>query len=57
MMYFTVKIEKEKSEYVKVCAPNVLVAVKWAVEHCTTEGATVEDVVYVNGEPVAVVEG
>lgn len=57
MMYFTVKIEKEKSEYVKVCAPNVLVAVKWAVEHCTTEGATVEDVVYVNSEPVAVVEG
>ena len=56
MKYFTVEIKKEKSEYMKVCASNVLVAVKWALENCTTEGAKVEDVVYVNSEPVAIVE-
>lgn len=56
MKYFTIEIRKEKSEYVKVVAPDVLVAVKWALEHCTTEGAKVEDVVYVNSEPVTIVE-
>ena len=56
MKYFTVEIKKEKSEYVKIVASNVLVAVKWALENCTTEGAKVEDVVYVNSEPVAIVE-
>ena len=56
MKYFTVEIKKEKSEYMKIVAPNVLAAIKWALENCATEGAVIEDVVYVNSEPVAVIE-
>lgn len=57
MKYFTVEILKDgKSEFVKVAAANVLVAINWVLKHCKTEGASVADVVYVNSEPVAVVE-
>ena len=56
-MYFTVEIKKEKSEYVQVVANDVVTAINWALQHCETEGATVEDVRYVNGAPVAIVEG
>lgn len=56
MKYFTVEIKKEKSEYVKIVAKDILTAIDWVLKHCTTEGATVEDVVYVNSEPVAIVE-
>lgn len=57
MKYFTVEILKnEKSEFVKVAAANVLVAINWVLNNCKTEGASVADVAYVNSEPVAIVE-
>lgn len=57
MMYFTVEIKKEKSEYVQIVASDVVTAINWALKHCETEGATVSDVRYVSGAPVAIVEG
>lgn len=57
MKYFTVEIIKdEKTEFVKIVAANVLVAIDWALKHCKTEGASAEDVAWVNSEPVAIVE-
>lgn len=57
MKYFTVEIKKEKSEYVKIVAGDVVTAINWALKNCKTEGASVSDVVYVNSEPVTIVEG
>lgn len=57
MRYFTVQIFKDgESEYVKVVAANLMVAIDWALKHCKIEGASVADVIYVNSDPVAIVE-
>lgn len=57
MKYFTVEIIKdEKPAFVRVVAADAITAINWVLQHCNTEGASVADVVYVNSEPVAVVE-
>lgn len=58
MKYFTVNIETSNAhEYVKVAANNIKVAIDYALKNTKVEGATISDVVYVNSEPVVIVEG
>lgn len=57
MKYFTVQIETSNAgEYVKVVANNIKVAIDYALKNTKVEGATVNDVVYVNSDPVVIVE-
>ena len=53
-MYFTVRFNGEKCEYVRVVASDIKVAIDWALKN--NEGLRMEDIDYVNGEPVALAE-
>lgn len=44
----------EKSEYVKVVASDIKAAIDWALKN--NEGLRIEDIDYVNGEPVVIAE-
>lgn len=58
MKYFTVEIQtSDAHEYVKVVANNIKAAIDYALKNTKVEDATVNDVVYVNSEPVVIVEG
>jgi len=53
-MYFTIRFIGEQNVYVRVVASDIKAAIDWALEN--NEGLRMEDIDYVNGEPVAIAE-